>query len=132
MNGLTHLECSRTGERYDAGELHNLSAAGAPLLARYDLDAVAASWKRDSLAGRPADMWRYREVMPLRPGDDIVTLGEGFTPLFRAERLGAETGLRQLYIKDESTNPTGSFKARGLPAAVTAAAARGARALAIP
>ena len=132
MNSLTHLECSRTGERYDAGQLHNLSAAGAPLLARYDLDAVAASWKRDSIAGRPADMWRYREVMPLRPGDDIVTLGEGFTPLFHAGRLGAEIGLRQLYVKDESTNPTGSFKARGLSAAVTAAVARGARALAIP
>ena len=132
MTALTHLECSRTGEEYDADGLHNLSEAGAPLLARYDLDRVAASLRREALDGRPPNMWRYREVMPLRAGDEIVTLGEGFTPLHRAERLGGEIGLRRFYIKDESVNPTGSFKARGLSAAVTAAAARGVRALAIP
>ena len=129
---LTHLECSRTGEHYDVDELHNLSAAGAPLLARYDLEAASASMTREALNRRRPDMWRYREVMPLRDGDDIVTLGEGMTPLRHAERLGAEVGMQRLYIKDESLNPTGSFKARGLAAAVTAAAARGARKLAIP
>ena len=129
---FTHLECSRTGEQYDVNSLHNLSAAGAPLLARYDLEAVASSLQRDTLASRPANMWRYREIMPLRPKDKIVTLGEGFTPLHHSKRLGNNIGLQRLFIKDESMNPTGSFKARGLSAAVTAANARGARSLAIP
>ena len=129
---FTHLECSRTGEQYDVNSLHNLSAAGAPLLARYDLEAVASSLQRDTLTSRPANMWRYREIMPLRPKDKIVTLGEGFTPLHHSNRLGNNIGLQRLFIKDESMNPTGSFKARGLSAAVTAANARGARSLAIP
>lgn len=129
---FTHLECSRTGEQYDVNSLHNLSTAGAPLLARYDLEAVASSLQRDTLASRPANMWRYREIMPLRPKDKIVTLGEGFTPLHHSKRLGNNIGLQRLFIKDESMNPTGSFKARGLSAAVTAANARGARSLAIP
>ena len=129
---LTHLECSRTGERYESEQLHNLSAAGAPLLARYDLQRAGATLQRDALRGRRTDMWRYLEVLPAASADEIISLAEGWTPLSAAHRLGAWAGFRHLFVKDESPNPTGSFKARGLSAAVTAAAARGARKLAIP
>ena len=129
---FTHLECTRTGSRYDVDGLHNLSTAGAPLFARYDLDAVRHNLSRDALAGRPINMWRYREVMPLRDGDREITLEEGYTPLRAAPRLADWAGIPGLLIKDESVNPTGSFKARGLSAAVTAAAARGVTRLAIP
>jgi threonine synthase len=104
---------------------------GAPLLARYDMDAARA-WSRDSLAAREPSMWRYRELMPLFDGEAPVTLGEGWTPLPHAPRLGAALGLRKLYIKDESLNPTNSFKARGLSAAVTRAHHLGATILSIP
>ena len=129
---FTHLECTRTGKSYDVDGLHNLSTEGVPLFARYDLDAIRDTLSRDDLAGRAINMWRYREVMPLRDGDQAITLDEGFTPLRAAPRLGAWAGVPGLLIKDESVNPTGSFKARGLSAAVTAAAARGVRKLAIP
>ncbi len=129
---LTHLECGRTGERYDAYQLQNLSQVGAPLLARYDLEAVGASMKKTDLARRRTDMWRYLEVLPVEGERAVVSLGEGFTPLHHVERLGAATGFARLYIKDESLNPTGSFKARGQAAAVSAARARGAKKLAIP
>ena len=134
MSGFffTHLECTRTGARCDLDGLHNLSEAGAPLFARYDLAAARAAVSRDELAGRTPSMWRYREVMPLRAGDAAVTLDEGWTPLRRARRLGDWCGFDRLWVKDESVNPTGSFKARGLSAAVTAAAARGAVKVAIP
>jgi len=131
-SSFTHLECARSGERYDAFELHNLSTLGAPLLARYDLEQAAVTLKRETLRDRSADMWRYREVMPVRTAAEIVSLGEGFTPLLLVERLGRVTGFKALYIKDEAANPTGSFKARGLAAAVSAAKARGAKKLAIP
>ena len=125
---LTHLECSRTGEHYDAESLHNLSAVGAPLFARYDLEAAAQTLNREDLSSRRADMWRYLEVLPAGP-QEIVSLGEGFTPLLQTSRL---TPFKRLHIKDESHNPTGSFKARGISAAVTAARARGADKLAVP
>ena len=98
------------------------SISNDPMLARYDLKA-ARSWKKESLVGRPHSMWRYREMLPLLPGDDPVTLGEGFTPLLHAKRLGATVGLERLLIKDESLNPTNSFKARGLSAAISRAKA---------
>lgn len=129
---LTHLECSRTGTEYDAFALNNLSDVGAPLLARYDLEQAAAALSPAQLQSRPANMWRYREVMPIKDPQEIVSLGEGFTPLERAERLGRWAGFSHLMVKDESLNPTGSFKARGLSAAVTCARARGATKLAIP
>ena len=116
---FTHLECgSGCGAGpFDPRELHFLCpSCKLPMLARYDLQAARA-WKKESLAGRPPTMWRYRELMPLLPGDEPVTLGEGFTPLIHAKRLGATMGLERLLIKDESLNPTNSFKARGLSAA---------------
>ncbi len=103
-----------------------------PLVARYDVAAAAREWPRESLADRPPTMWRYREMMPLVEGERPVTLGEGFTPLIHARRLGRELGLSALYIKDESLNPTNSFKARGLSAAVTKARTVGATTLSVP
>ncbi|MGH9869847.1 MAG: pyridoxal-phosphate dependent enzyme, partial [Candidatus Polarisedimenticolia bacterium] len=123
MSALTHLECSGCGVHQDHTRIHNLCpACGKPLLARYDLVA-ARSMTRAAVAARPPDMWRYREVMP-DPGD-YQPMGEGFTPLLPAPRLGARHGLKRLFIKDESVNPTGSFKARGLAAAVAMARVRG-------
>jgi threonine synthase len=107
-----------------------------PLVARYDLEALRRTWSRDSLAGREPTMWRYREVMPLLAPAGVlegpVSLGEGWTPLLRADRLGRSLGLDRLLVKDESLNPTNSFKARGLSAAVTRAFHLGARTLSIP
>jgi threonine synthase len=128
---LTHLECSACASRHDAGALHNLCpSCGKPLLARYDLAAAAGTLTREAVALRPPDLWRYREVLP-DPGG-YRSLGEGFTPLLETPRLGERCGLPRLLIKDESVNPTGSFKARGLAAAVAAALARGARRLCLP
>jgi threonine synthase len=109
----------------------HLCTCGAPLLARYDLDAARA-WRRESLAGREPTMWRYREVMPLFDGEEPLTLGEGWTPLIHASRLGDRLGMERLLIKDESLNPTNSFKARGLSAAVTRAVHLGVRTLSVP
>jgi threonine synthase len=130
---LSHLECSRPcgAAPLDPRERHFLCQCGAPLLARYDLDAAKA-WKKESLVGREATMWRYREMLPLLAGDEPVTLGEGFTPLFHAKTLGRELGLDALYIKDESLNPTNSFKARGQSAAITRAKALGAHTISVP
>jgi threonine synthase len=102
-----------------------------PLLARYDLQA-ARGWQKDTLAARVPNMWRYRELMPLLDGEEPLTLGEGWTPLIHAKRLGATLGLPHLFVKDESLNPTNSFKARGLAAAVTKAALLGAKTLSVP
>ena len=112
-------------------ERHFLCSCGAPLLARYDLDQ-ARGWSRDTLKGRVATMWRYREMLPIYDGESPVTLGEGYTPLFHARRLGASIGLNRLYIKDESLNPTNSFKARGQSAAITRAKYLGATTIALP
>lgn len=130
---FSHLECSVPcgAPAYDARTTQHLCTCGAPLLARYDMEAAKA-WSRDSLAAREPSMWRYRELMPLFDGEAPVTLGEGWTPLPHAKRLGAAVGLSQLYIKDESLNPTNSFKARGLSAAVTRAHHLGAKVLSIP
>src|SRR5499427_3650939 len=133
MSFFTHLECSVPcgAPSLDPRSKHFLCTCGAPLLARYDLDR-ASSWSRDSLIGRAPNMWRYRELMPLFDGETPVTLGEGFTPLFHARTLGTTLGLDRLYIKDESLNPTNSFKARGQSAAITRAKYLGATTIALP
>jgi threonine synthase len=131
---FTDLECSVpcSAARYDARvEQHLCPKCGMPLLARYDLKAARA-WKKESLASREATMWRYRELMPLFDGEQPITLGEGWTPLVHAKRLGRELGLERLFVKDESLNPTNSFKARGLAAAVTKASILGATTLSVP
>ena len=133
MSFFTHLECSVPcgADAYDPRVEQHLCTCGAPLLARYDLDA-ARSWTKASLAGREANMWRYRELMPLFDGEQPLTLGEGWTPLIHTRRLGESLGLERLFVKDESLNPTNSFKARGLSAAVTRAAHLGARVMSVP
>ncbi len=133
MSWFTHLECSVPcgAPALDPRTIHHLCACGAPLLARYDLDKARA-WDRESLAGREPNMWRYRELLPLFDGELPVTLGEGFTPLLHAPALGATLGLDRLYIKDESLNPTNSFKARGQSAAITRAKYLGAKTIALP
>jgi threonine synthase len=133
MSFFSHLECSVPcgAPSRDPRERHFVCSCGAPLLARYDLDK-ARGWSRDSLKGRDASMWRYREMLPIYDGESPVTLGEGFTPLFHARRLGASIGLDRLYIKDESLNPTNSFKARGQSAAITRAKYLGAKTIALP
>src|SRR6202030_2069819 len=126
---ITHLECSKCGEKYSHEKLQNLCVCGGPLLARYDLAKAAQTLSVEALKSRPANMWRYAEILPAR---EAVSLGEGMTPVIHARRLGARLGLDALYIKDEGLNPTGSFKARGLSAAVTRAKELRAKALAIP
>jgi threonine synthase len=131
---ITHLECALCGRRHEARSLQNLCIeCGKPLLARYDLKQAAKSLTKESLPARRADMWRYREVLPVERKENIVGLGEGWTPLLPARRLAGKINFGgELYIKDESQNPTGSFKARGLAAAVSMAKELGARRLAIP
>ena len=133
MSYFTHLECSVPcgAPLLDPRAIHHLCVCGAPLLARYDLEK-ARGWSRDSLTGREPNMWRYRELLPLFDGESPVTLGEGFTPLFHARALGSTLGLDRLYIKDESLNPTNSFKARGQSAAITRAKYLGAKTIALP
>ena len=133
MSLFTHLECSVPcgAPLLDPRGRHHLCVCGAPLLARYDLEK-ARGWSRDSLAGREPNMWRYREMLPLFDGEQPVTLGEGFTPLFHAASLGATIGLDRLFIKDESLNPTNSFKARGQSAAITRAKYLGETTIALP
>src|ERR1700693_338265 len=126
---ITHLECSRCRKRHPHDRLQNLCDCGMPLLVRYDLAAAKKTLTSENLSRRATTMWRYEEVLP---GGTPVTLGEGMTPLLRCDRLSSRLGLANLYIKDEGLNPTGSFKARGLSAAVTCAKALGAKTLAIP
>ncbi len=130
---LSHLECGLCGERLDADRLWNLCPkCGKPLLARYDLDAAKAKVTREAIAGREPTMWRYRELLPVRDDAYELSLGEGFTPLERKVRLEAEVGLAPVYVKDEGLNPTGSFKARGLSAAVSRAFELGVASVSIP
>jgi threonine synthase len=132
FSSLSHLECSRTGERHEADEVQGLSRAGAPLLARYDLDAVRAGVTPAEIATRPADLWRYHEVLPVRDPANVTTLGEGMTPLLPLPSYGASVGVPGLLMKDEGLVPTGSFKARGAAVGVSRARELGVRSVAMP
>ncbi|MBN8849275.1 MULTISPECIES: threonine synthase [unclassified Sphingomonas] len=125
---VTHLECSLTGERYEADQLHGLSRAGRPLLVRYDLDAVKAALPRDVLAARETDLWRWRELLPVRRTENVVSLGEVETPLVPIPAAGGA----KVLVKDEGRLPTGSFKARGLVMAVAMAKELGVTRIAMP
>ncbi len=130
---LTHLQCTRCSRTYSADELQTLCPEdGGVLYARYDLERGRRELSRDEVAGRAAGMWRIHELMPVRERANIVTLGEGGTPLLSAPRLGARLGWPNLYVKEEGLNPTGSFKARGIGAAVSKANELGVTALTIP
>ncbi|HEY0764237.1 MAG TPA: threonine synthase [Pyrinomonadaceae bacterium] len=130
---VTHLECGLCGLSHEAHRLHNLcTACGKPLLVRYDLERAKMTLTKESLPSRRPDLWRYREVLPVEDDRNIISLGEGWTPLLHAPRLGKRVGIHELYIKDESQNPTQSFKARGMAAAVSMAKELGAEKLAVP
>ncbi|HEX8446370.1 MAG TPA: threonine synthase [Sphingomonas sp.] len=129
---VTHLECSMTGERFEADRLHGLSNVGRPLLVRYDLDGVAGSLSKAALVARPADLWRYRELLPVRRAADIVSLGETMTPIVPLDKIARASGAAALLVKDEGRLPTGSFKARGLVMAISMAKALGVQTIAMP
>ncbi|WP_202907029.1 threonine synthase [Sphingobium yanoikuyae] len=129
---VIHLECSLTGERYEADRLHGLSAAGKPLLVRYDLDGVRATLTKEALSSRPMDLWRWRELLPVRQTSNIVSLGENATPLIPLPRTAKRLGGAQLLAKDEGRLPTASFKARGLVMAVSMAKELGVTQVAMP
>ena len=129
---VTHLECSASGARYPADELHNLSRERKPLIVRYDLDGVKKALSKEALARRPSDLWRYRELLPVRRARDIVSLGEPVTPILALPRLAQRLPAGEILVKDESRLPTGSFKARGLALAVSMAKALGVAHMAMP
>jgi threonine synthase len=131
MSKATHLECSLCHSRLDAGVVANLCTCGGPLLVRYDLDTIRHRWRRREVANGPSSMWRYAPLLP-PASESIVTLGEGWTPLIRTQRLGARLGADNLWVKDEGLNPTASFKARGLACAVSMCVELGIRKVAIP
>jgi threonine synthase len=122
MSFVTHLECAHCGQRYDAAQPHNLcTACQRPLWVRYDLDALKKAFTKKALFGRPPTIWRYLEMLPVRDVTNIVSLTETITPILPARRLGAEFGVKNLFIKDESRLPTGSFKSRGMALAISKA-----------
>src|ERR1041384_805895 len=130
---VTHLFCSSCHKEYEPDKLYNLCAeCGKPLLVAYDLKAAATTLTKESLAGRVSSLWRYEEVLPVGDNRNRVTLGEGWTPLHRAENLGRRLGLENFWIKDESLNPTQSFKARGMTMAVSMAKELGVTKVAVP
>jgi threonine synthase len=131
-SALSHLVCSRTGEQYDADVVQGVSAAGMPLLARYDLERVAATVTREDIAGRAPTLWRYSEVLPVRDASSVVSLGEGMTPLLPLPSYGAAIGVPDLLMKDEGLIPTGTFKARGAAVGVSRAAELGVKGVAMP
>ncbi|MGC4755963.1 threonine synthase [Micromonospora trifolii] len=129
---LTHLDCPRCGKEHAADRLQNLCECGSPLLARYDLPAVAKAVTPERFPLRPADLWRYREVLPVADPRHVTTLGEGWTPLLRAPAYGTEIGISDLMVKDEGLIPTGSFKARGAAVGVSRARELGVERIAMP
>jgi threonine synthase len=129
---VTHLECSATGERYPADTLHGLSAAGKPLLVRYDLEGVKRAVSKEALARREGGFWKYREFLPVRRNENIVRLGEVTTPLIELNASARRAGAKRLLVKDEGRLPTGSFKARGLALAVAMGKELGVTRMAMP
>ena len=129
---ITHLFCSSCGKEYEPRRLHNLCDCGKPLMVAYDLERAQTTLSRESLSDRVPSLWRYEEVLPVDDISNRLTLGEGMTPLILAQRLGQLLGMRNLYIKDESLNPTASFKARGMSVAISMAKELGVKKLAVP
>jgi threonine synthase len=131
---VTHLECALCGTRHEAGMLQNLcTECGKPLLVRYDLEAAAQTLTKTNLIERESSLWRYREVLPVADWNNVISLGEGWTPLFSAHRLAKSLSVEvDLYIKDEGQNPTQSFKARGMTAAISMAKEMGVQKVAVP
>jgi threonine synthase len=131
-SALSHLECSRCGAQLDADQVQGICSCGSPLLARYDLRRVAGQLSPRDIAGRQGDLWRYHELLPVRDPGNVVTLGEGMTPLLPMSQLGKELGVPRLLMKDEGLIPTGTFKARGAAVGVSRAAELGVTCVAMP
>jgi threonine synthase len=131
-SALSHLDCSRCGSRYDADQVQGTCSCGSPLLARYDFRQVSSQATPREIAGRPADLWRYHELLPVRQADRVVSLGEGMTPLVPMPKIGQALGVPDLLMKDEGLLPTGTFKARGAAVGVSRAAELGVAAIAMP
>ncbi|MBS0240989.1 MAG: threonine synthase [Proteobacteria bacterium] len=129
---VTHLECGLTGAHQPADQLANLSEAGKPLIVRYDLGKLGASLSKDDLLPRAPDMWRYREFLPIRRSENVISLGECITPLVPTPRAAKRLGGAEILIKEEGRLPTGSFKARGLAVAVSMAKELGVTRIAMP
>jgi len=131
-SALSHLDCARCGARHDADQVQGTCSCGSPLLARYDLRLVADLVSPRDIAGRPADLWRYHELLPVRQAGHVVSLGEGMTPLLPMPKAGQALGVPDLLMKDEGMLPTGTFKARGAAVGVSRAAELGVAAIAMP
>jgi len=131
-NFVTHLECGLTGKTYPADQVHNLSEAGRPLLVKYDLEGIKKAVTKEDLARRPAGLWKYREFLPVKKVENIVSLGEVETPLIRLPNLERRLGLSEVLVKDEGRLPTASFKARGIALAVAKAKELGIQRVAMP
>ncbi|MFL6123087.1 threonine synthase [Actinophytocola sp.] len=129
-SALSHLECGRCGRWHEADKPQNLCECGSPLLARYDLDAISVS--RADIGARPANLWRYRELLPVRDSANVVTLGEGMTPILPLPSYGSRIGVPKLLVKDEAQLPTGSFKARGAAVGVSRARELGIERITMP
>jgi threonine synthase len=129
---VIHLECPKCGAHHASEQRIQLCTCGAPLLVRYDLKRIKSTWNKEGLRDRPHTLWRYRELLPVKKEENIVTLGEGLTPLLKLNRLGPEIGLSNLYMKDEGIIPTGTFKARGAAVGVSRAKELGIDILAMP
>jgi len=132
FSALSHLDCPRCGARYNADQVQGTCSCGSPLLARYDLRLVASLISPGDIAGRPADLWRYHELLPVREPGHVVSLGEGMTPLITLPKLGQALGVPNLLMKDEGLIPTGTFKARGAAVGVSRATELGVSAIAMP
>src|ERR1700743_1841981 len=129
---VTNLECSLCKKEYAAGTIQNLCTCGGPLLVRYDLERAKTTWNRDDVTRGPNTMWRYAPMLPVQAHENIVSLGEGMTPLLRTPRAGKRVGANNLWIKDEGLNPPASFKARGLSCALSMCVELGIQKIAIP
>jgi threonine synthase len=133
MSYLEHLECSKCGKKFKADKLQTVcNSCGKPLLARYDIESAKEDISINDLQGKEASMWRYWEILPVKSRENVVSLGEGWTPLTQVPRLGEAVGIIDLWVKDEGVIPTGSFKARGLSMAVSKAKELGVQRLALP
>ncbi len=128
----THLQCPRCGRTYETEKIRNLCACGSPLLVRYDLEKVKAALTKDDLPSREPSLWRYRQLLPVKKTENIVSMGEGMTPLIPLNKIGGQLGLSSLYLKDEGVLPTGTFKARGAAVGVSRAKELGAKIVIMP
>ncbi|MFC5263359.1 threonine synthase [Kribbella qitaiheensis] len=132
FSALSHLECPKCGLTHSADQVIGLCSCGSPLLVRYDLDEVRAGLSKDDVAARPPDLWRYHELLPVRSPENVISLGEGMTPLLAVPQYGRELGVDGLLMKDEGLIPTGTFKARGAAVGVSRAREVGVRKIAMP